>query len=80
MPVPPRIYTPEQLADARYRYVETDETQCLDRAGGSAISERTLSAETSSDWGWERRRQSARKQMAQAAPAPRRVTPAGADA
>ena len=26
MPVPPRIFSPEALADARFRYVETDET------------------------------------------------------
>ncbi|MGB9364928.1 MAG: hypothetical protein WCE79_02830 [Xanthobacteraceae bacterium] len=68
MPVPPRIYTPEALADARYRYVETDEPN-VSIARRLGISERTFSRNVVK-WGWERRRQSARKQMAQAAPDP----------
>ena len=68
MPVPPRIFSPEALADARFRYVETDETN-VSIARRLAISERTFSRNVVK-WGWERRRQSARKQMAQAAPDP----------
>ena len=68
MPVPPRIFTPEALADARFRYEETDEPN-VSIARRLGISERTFSRNVVR-WGWERRRQSARRQMAQAAPDP----------
>lgn len=68
MPVPPRIFAPEALADARHRYEETDEPN-VSIARRLAISERTFSRNVVK-WGWERRRQSARRQMAQAAPDP----------
>jgi hypothetical protein len=68
MPVPPRISSPEALADARSRYEETDEPN-VSIARRLGISERTLSRNVVR-WGWERRRQSARRQMAQAAPNP----------
>ena len=68
MPVPPRIFSPEALADARYRYEETDEPNAS-IARRLGISDRTFSRNVVR-WGWERRRQSARKQMVQAAPDP----------
>ncbi len=68
MPVPARIFSPEALADARLRYEETDEPN-VSIARRLGISERTFSRNVVK-WGWERRRQSARKQMAQAAPDP----------
>ena len=68
MPVPPRIFTPEELADARYRYVETGEPLVL-IAKGLGISERTLSRNIRI-WGWPHRRQTVRREMAQPAPAP----------
>ena len=65
MPVPPRIFTPEALADAHYRYVETDEPN-VSIARRLGISERTFGRNVVK-WGWERRRQSARREMARTA-------------
>jgi hypothetical protein len=68
MPVPPHIFAPEALADARYRYEKTDEPN-VSIARRLGISERTFSRNVVK-WGWERRRQSARRQLARAAPDP----------
>jgi hypothetical protein len=65
MPNPPIIYTPEALADARLRYEEGDEPNAS-IARRLGISERTFSRNVVR-WGWERRRQSARREMMQAA-------------
>jgi len=66
MPVPPRIFAPEALGDARYRYEATDEPN-VSIARRLGISERTFSRNVVK-WGWERRRQAGRRLMAQAAP------------
>jgi transposase-like protein len=54
MPVPPRTFASEVLADARYRYEETKEpvAEIADRLG---IGERTLYSNIRT-WGWRQRR------------------------
>jgi len=68
MPVPPRIYTPEEIADTRFRYVETDEP-LPSIAKRLRTSEKTLQRLIRSQ-GWPYRRQPVRREMAQPAPAP----------
>ena len=72
MPVPARIFTPDEIADARYRYEETDEPNAS-IAKSLRISERTFSR-CVVKWGWVRRRQPLRKNMLQPPPPP--VSPA----
>jgi len=68
MPVPARIFMPEQSANARFRYEETDEPNAS-IARSLGISERTFSRNVVK-WGWEKRRQPLRRNMLQlAAPA-----------
>ncbi|MEJ0075988.1 MAG: hypothetical protein WDO17_11170 [Alphaproteobacteria bacterium] len=68
MPVPPRIFTPEETADLRHSYVETDEP-LTSIARRHRTSEKTLSRNFRT-WGWPHRRQTVRREMAQPAPAP----------
>jgi hypothetical protein len=65
MPVPSHTFAPEALADARCRYEETDEPN-VSIARRLGISERTFSRNVVK-WGWERRRQAARREMARGA-------------
>ena len=69
MPVPPRTFASEALADARYRYEETKEpvAEIADRLG---IGERTLYSNIRT-WGWRQRRPAGAKAAnAEAAGAP----------
>jgi len=54
MPVPPRIFAPEALADARYRYEETSES-VISIAKRLGIGERTLRSNIHK-WNWRQRR------------------------
>ena len=73
MPVPARIFTPEQDANARYRYEETDESNAS-IARSLRVSERTFSRYVVK-CGWVRRRQPLRRNMLQPPPPPVSPTP-----
>jgi hypothetical protein len=68
MPVPARIFTPDEIADLYYSYVETDEPLTL-IARRHGTSEKTLSRNFRI-WGWPYRRQTVCREMAQPAPPP----------
>src|SRR3954468_5895409 len=73
MPVAPRIFTPAEIADTRFRYVESDEP-LVSIAKRLGTSEKTLSRNIRT-WGWPYRRQTVRREMAQPAPIPVALTP-----
>src|ERR1041385_9036691 len=73
MPVPARSFTPEQLADARYRCEETDEPHAS-IAKRLGISERTLRRNIVR-WSWEKRRHPRRINRLQPAPPPAAPAP-----
>jgi len=73
MPVPARIFTPEQSADIRHSYVETDEpVHSIAKRHGT--SEKTLQRMIRKE-GWPRRRQPVRTNMLQPAPPPVALPP-----
>src|SRR4051812_33612936 len=73
MPVPARIFTPDESADIRHSYVETDEP--LDSIARRYRTSVSTLARNIRAWGWPRRRQTVRREMAQVAPAPVAPTP-----